>query len=267
MPFFLNQDSAGSTTEDEPIEVPSPRDQRFPQAATVRTAGDFIAVEHSDRLIPSAGEDFILFSWIKPRRLPKEEAETIFLAKIEGDRAGARGFSLGLVQTGELVRPTLYWRDANGEGEGFLFSEISLAAKEWLFLGVGVVENKLLTVYSALPDADGEYKLNFHGSHELEQEVIPMTSTDFVIGSKRSGNFRGHLGPFGIIAGKELKEDFQEIFSELLEDPSQFPESVEKEQVRLFVPETVADLSSYGHTVKVRGIGEFGEKSKKDRSK
>ena len=108
-PTHTGEDSTSIIELDE-------HDETFPNAAHIRTAGDFIAVPHRDVLEPIAGKDFFLFSWVKLRRIPKDEEEVIFLAKIDGESGSARGYSVGIVRKGSVVRPTVYWRNAEGVG-------------------------------------------------------------------------------------------------------------------------------------------------------
>ena len=125
-------------------------------------------------------------------------------------------------------------------------------------------------LHSVTLGADGTRQMKFHGSHEFEEPIFPINTADLFLGSKRSGNFRGYLGTFGIFRGADLQERFSEILSELGELPRVLPHDLEDEEIMLFVPNTKQDLSSVQHSVKVRGIGEFSEKkesSKKHTSK
>ena len=53
-------------------------DDLSPVHAPVRTGGDFIAVGHSEGLMPSEEKDFIFFSWVWFKRYPKEGETTKF---------------------------------------------------------------------------------------------------------------------------------------------------------------------------------------------
>ncbi|MCI5065800.1 hypothetical protein MRY87_08760 [bacterium] len=253
---FLREQSADSLPKSEEIE-------EFHASAPIRTAGDFISVSHHSALESRSGQDFFLFSWIKLRRNLKDGEEAIFLAKIEGNRSAAHGYSLGLVRRGNIVRPTFYWRDSAGRGQSFLFSEIEVFPKRWILLAVEIRKNQRLSLFSGQIDPLGAVQEIFHGSYELEEEVIPSNTAPLFIGSRRTGNFRGEIGPFGIFRGEQLSERFVQLRNHLKSVELALPDELPPEDVMLFVPETEEDLSPFHHPIRIRGIGEFV--SKKER--
>lgn len=272
LPFLLESGRPGPTTvttgSSAEDGVATEVDELFPAAVHIRTAGDYVVVPQSEQLDTKEGEDFFVFSWVKLRRLPKPDEKVMYFAKTQVEGGRTFGYAVGLVRTGEVYRPIVHWEDDQGHGGSYLFTELLFAPKHWLLLAFGVVDNKVLTLSSAMPSPQTkEMAITFHGSHELEIPVVAVSPANILLGSTRAGNFRGFIGPFGVFRGEKLAEHFKEIVEELTDEPFQLPSDVEKGEVKLFVAEGITDQSPNHFELKARGIGEFSSKSRKERKK
>lgn len=252
-------------------------DSLFPTAANIRTAGDFLLVPNAPELDPVADTDFVFFSWVKFRRLPKEGEEVTFISKLDIDGHHAEGYSLGFEKKGDIVHPKVYWRHqlkehervvgedgsvVEGIGGSLLFAEISIVPKKWILIAFAAFNNKVISLSTASEALDGSFKQQFHGSHELAEQSVPHTESDLYLGSKKTGSFRGFLGPFGVFRGKEFQERWKSLLQDLTSSPHSVPEVVDADEVMLFVADSQNDLSQSQKEVRARGIGELTKKKK-----
>jgi hypothetical protein len=250
--------SPPDTPEVEQEEV----DARFPDSASIRSSMNYLSISSSPTLEPHLGEDFAFFAWLKFRRPPNDGDEVISIAKLEGSGAASRGYSFGVVQRGGVVRPSLYWRDRDGNGGNFLFSEIQIVPRRWLLLSFGVFQNHIAVVHSAQEGLDGKLREVFHGSYEFEQPILPSCEKDLMLGAGTSGIFRGQIGPFGIFRGMDLQGRWKPVRESLRETPLLLPEDLEAQEIMLFVPDSQDDLSPFQHKIRSRGIADLKKKSK-----
>jgi len=248
IPVFLTlnfsqvaRDAAHDNNED--------RDGLFPSAFQVTWPGDFIRVKSSEYLLPSIGEDFIFFVWVKFKKVPEEAERIVFAVKFNPDEISQQGFTLGIARDGDAIFPRVGWRDQEGAGDAYRFSKMLFVPRRWILLALSFVEDRYLAVHAFVKSSTGDSKLHLLGGYELDPAVLPLSKQDLILGALNNGRFRGKIGPFGIISGEGYSADLETILRELSSSPLKVPELVKEEDVRLWCTDGKKDLSSYKHPV------------------
>ncbi len=220
----------------------------FPKSIVIEGDRDFIRIAHQDDLNPLPGKDFLFFAWFQLRRLPLEGNRLILVSKYSPETKNEPGYRIAIEKAGGTPRIAVYWRDSSGKGRWFTFGELPLLPREWFMLGVSLHNQRYLGVHTISLASTGKADVRLIGGYDLgEESVIPDSAADLVLGSVRSGGFRGRLGAIGIIQGKELARDFKPLLKELGKSPQSKPSSVSSRMIRLWTTDFSSDNSEFKH--------------------
>lgn len=213
---------------------------------TVHRAGVRKTVAAHDSLNPSEGTDYMVFVWFRLRRVPESGEYTAVLGKFDAKARNRPGLAISLEGAPDGVRPRVYWNNAAGEGRWYSFASRYLRRNGWYLLAVSFSQDTFLSAY--LVD-QAELESNpLVGAHRLGKRVDPSSSADLVVGALGSGDFRGDIGPFGILSAKGLHKDIQGYVARLAASPNHIASGIPADAVRLWASPEV-DLGSFKHAV------------------
>lgn len=226
-------------------------DRLFPNARVIGGPNTFLSVSHADDLQPIAGRDFLLTAWFKLRRLPALDERWIVLSKYDGESKVRNGYALALARDGDLVRPELYWRSAEGKGTWLRFSELDIDSKEWFMLAISFRQDSFLGMHAVTPAVDGREaaKVVLLGGYQLN-EMAAGSNEPLLVGSFNVGKFRGMIGPLGIFTPRDLSERLGEILNAAAAAPPAVPDELSLDEVRLWIADGQKDESGTPHSVR-----------------
>lgn len=216
----------------------------------------YISVADGPGLNPQASEDFILFSWIRPRSFPEDGQDIVYLAKIGPDPA-KEGYGLGYRREGREVRPIVHWKDKSGVGDRFVFSEMSILPREWVLLVVSFLDGRYLAVHSAQPETDGGIEYKLLGAHDISNIESPAAESNLVLGALQHGPYRGRIGPFGILSGQALSENLEGLVYEIVKLTRQEVDSIENTEIKMLMIEPGIDLSANQNEIDLSSFPRF----------
>ncbi|HMP26739.1 MAG TPA: hypothetical protein PKD37_01945 [Oligoflexia bacterium] len=211
-------------------------------AFSIRSSGKFIKVPHSPRYLPEVGEDYALLIFFKMNRLPSKGDRVLLLSKFDSFSPAKRGLAISLKKDqDESVHPEVYWRSNAGVGGWYKFSDLPIVAKEWICLLLSFRVGALLGMHSVsfLPARKPEASLL--GGYQLlipdkNEPILPISKSDLLIGSFGGGEFRGAIGPIGIIKKDNLTEILPELLRYLKQgDLQNPPEIIDPSHLQLWI--------------------------------
>lgn len=249
VPIYIAYEASGYFTDPQDQETKKNVDPVFPDSIPISTQGSHIRLKHDPLLNPTKGKDFAFLIWFKVRQLPSDQDRMVLISKQDFSNSLQPGYSLSLTRYGNSIRPLVYWKDMEGKGGWYRFSDIELAAKAWYMFFLTFREGSLLGLHiaKAIPGKKPERLLL--GGFQFSTPVLPDTETDLIIGSPRNGSFRGKLGPIGIFSGIYLKKHFQEIFRDFSREPLTLPSNIKEDQVVFWSPHGDTDLGPHAHKI------------------
>jgi hypothetical protein len=200
----------------------------IPDAITVNQSGVVVHVPHVDAINPDANVDWLLLNWIKLKKGILPDERVVLSAKYDPSSKVRPGFSVALRGGIDGVRPMVYWQNEEGDGRWFTFSPIQLQSREWYLLGVSFRRGTLgmHVVSSASPKS-----ILPLGGYDVGEGVLPINSSELIVGSFANGRFRGKLGPFGIVKGEKLTKILPELLKQAARNPGTIPDPQENGQV------------------------------------
>lgn len=221
----------------------------FKEPITLQTIGSHLRIADKNSLNPKAGEDFLFNVWFSLKSLPQAGERTMIFEMLEGEGQGRFGYALGLVREGRAIFPLVFWRDQDGRGGWYQFTELEIAPKRWTNLSLTFHDDHKLGVHGAVYQAQ-RYHRELYGGYELSAEVIPQPKSDLRIGAFKSSRFIGDLGSVTILSGKKLSAKFRSLFKQLVEYP-ETPPSVDENTLKLFLSAEAKDLSRFEHVIEL----------------
>ena len=218
------------------------------EAVSFVRGGDSLCVEHATDLNPQSGRDFLISGWFKLKELPRAEKRMFLLSKLSNDRQ-MNGYVLALERDGDLVRPAVFWRDANGRGSWRSFSDISIAPNVWFMLSLSFYEGRFLGVHFAIRQAEQKIQPHLVGGYELSEEVLPSSESQLCTGMVGSSGYRGSLGLLSIFSPRGLSKKLNRVVKDLARRPASLPREFSLDENVLLVKDGQADSSTRGHVV------------------
>ena len=231
----------------------------FPDSLVIATIGRFIRVVDSTHLDPEAGRDFIVSGWFNFRRLPSNGETMLLMTKFDAAAPSKSGYALALTRTGNIIRPTVYWRNVRGKGGWQEFSELTIEPKQWVMLSLSAHEGTLLGVHAVTFDEKGKARVQVLGGIEFAAPIIPESEVSLVLGSTGPDSFLGKIGPFGVISEPGLWENLREVINQLAKTPNRLPSGVSAEGLRLWSLGAKKDSSPANRLIEA--VGGKGKKS------
>ncbi|NLF26001.1 MAG: hypothetical protein GX589_10150 [Deltaproteobacteria bacterium] len=229
---------------------------KFSKAVQIVGGERYLQISAAPGQNPSVEKDFILMAWFRVAALPTEGKRFVLLQKHDYTLNFAPGYALALERRGREILPAVYWRSLKNQGRWYRFSELLLAPKDWFLLVLSFSDEGVLGLRAAIVKDSETPRMQVLGGYRLESTLIPSSQSDLIVGSIIPSRLRGYVGPFGIFSGYNLRKRFEEIFSQILEDPQNLPEALKAEEVRLWfggVDEERGDAGQDRHIVR-RGV-------------
>lgn len=229
------------------VEEVAQGDAVFAESTRIGGAGQFLEIERSVALSPEAGQDFLLVSWIKFLRLPDPGARVEVVARVDNSRGLRPGFSLDLIAEpgpgdSRAVRPQVYWKNAEGEGGAYTFSELEIPPRSWAMFGLSYTEGKFLGLHVALLN-EGEDKvaIKLLGGYPLERPVLPQPNVGLRVGAVGKGAFRGLIGPLAILSRAQFDQPLARLVKEIAKAKLKIDRVVPADSIRLLVTDGATD--------------------------
>jgi hypothetical protein len=203
--------------------LPSSADA-IPDAVSVLQSGVVIRVPHIDEMTPVQGEDWLFLSWIKLKKTVTPDERIVLSAKYDPASKVRPGFSVALRGGIDGTRPVVYWQNEEGDGKWFTFAPIQFQSKEWYLLALSFRSG---TLGMHIGSANSPKSVLSLGGYDVGEEVLPKTSSELIVGSFANGRFRGKIGPFGVVKGRQLSKVLSNIIKGTALKPGAMPESPE----------------------------------------
>lgn len=222
--------------------------ESFQNAREIRGGASQLQVLNSGDLQPVEGEDFLLTGWFKLLRLPKPGERVILFTKYDGAAPAFAGYAVELQRKGEDLVPLVYWRDGRSTGRWYYFSKVRIVPKSWFMVALSFQDNKALGLHIASMHLYEEERLQLLGGYNFDPPILPYAAADLRIGGQGSLALRGTVGPIGVFIGKQIPDDYQTLYSQMVERPMQIPPQLE-ESVRFWSIDGRRDLTSAGRKI------------------
>ncbi|NMC61810.1 MAG: hypothetical protein GYA55_01440 [SAR324 cluster bacterium] len=221
--------------------------------------GAHIRIAHDSNLNPIVGEDFILMSWFKFFRLPKEKETFLLLSKVDSQLRSQRGYRLGITREHGRLRPFIYWRNSESQGGAYKFSDLNLTPRVWVMFGISFSNQRYLGLHAVIKAAGKKPEVMKLGGYELSVPVFPDSSADVFVGSFGGTPYRGLLGPLSIVSFKERKESLYRIFKTAAQEGESIKSIFGDEQIKLLIEDARSDSSKFGHLITISSDIEKGQ--------
>jgi hypothetical protein len=203
----------------------------IPDAISVNQSGVVVHVPHFDALNPDSTEDWLMLNWIKLKKGIVPDERVVLSAKYDPSSKVRPGFSLALRGGIDGIRPMVYWQNEAGDGRWFTFAPFQLQSKEWYLLGLSFRRGTLGMHAVSATSPKSVLPL---GGYDVGEGVLPLNSSELIVGSFANGRFRGKLGPFGVIKGKKLGKILPDMLKQAARAPGTIPDPQENGQVILW---------------------------------
>lgn len=239
-------------------------DPVFPENITVQSQGAFLRISESPVLSPQPDKDYILAAWFNLKRVPQAGEDMSLISKVDHSHPFKPGFSLALSRHGSLVRPVIYWKDSQGKGGWYNFSEVRIVPRTWFSFVISVYGADRIGLHMVTIEEGQKPKRDLLGGFQLSVPVYPVTKEPLYVGSLQSGSFRGKIGPISVFSGKNLHKDFKDILKEISRDPLSIPSDIKPTEVMLWCPDGRNDRSSYNHPITRSKAAERGSRAQSE---
>jgi hypothetical protein len=187
--------------------------------------GSFLAtIGKSESFNPKAGEDFLVFLWVRFSKYPTKGARAIVALKYDEKSSDRQGFGLALVRGRAGVRPEVYWKGGSRVGGWYPFPDVEIELHKWYLLAVSFRGDRFLGFHTVAHSLKSSETVLTLGGHEVTGLPFPVSSAPLALGKNGSrSSFRGDIGPSGIVAGSNLSDHLQHILGELSKQPTIIP--------------------------------------------
>jgi hypothetical protein len=231
-PFGSGAVTLSSPNKSEPDFVPF----------SVSRSGSYLKAQVGESANPLSGQDYVFFLWFRLRKLPASGETLGIVGKFDSELPGKPGYAISLEGAPDGVRPRVYLSTGSNRGEvnsrWYSFSSYPMNRRDWYLLTVSIVDDKFVTTY--LGRAFSSEAPLLLGGHQIEGSSVegvgslPQSKADVVVGAFGSSRFRGQIGSYGILAGKQLSKKLPGYLAAIQAQPSVFPVDVPKEFVLLW---------------------------------
>jgi hypothetical protein len=198
----------------------------------VASPGAFLKALGGERLNPVPGEDYLLFVWLRLRRIPQPGEVLGVASKFDPQVPNKPGYALSLEGALDGVRPKVYLSAASAQGRWFTFAAHPLVRGTWYMFALSISQDSYVSVHLAQLGSDQPPVLL--GGYEMRLPSLPLSSSDVAVGSIGAGRFRGQVGPFGIISARKLQRTLVDQLAQMQVEPLEVPSGVDREAVLLW---------------------------------
>lgn len=231
------------------------RDELFPDAISVRHSGSRLKIGHQPFLQPDGKSDLLIIAWLKPFELPSGDSKIIVAAKFDGKAKARPGYALALQRISDKIRPAVYWRNPEGQGGWYTFSEVEILPRSWFMFALSFYDQHKLGLHIIHPKLSGGFEARLAGGYEFEQPIYPLNDKPLEIGAIDDTNYRGKVGPIGIFSMKGLRDRLAEILDGFSQAKSSIPSAIKHEEVSFFTPDDQIDMGVNKVTIEAIKIG------------
>ncbi len=198
----------------------------------VSSAGLYRKAVGGERLNPVPGQDYVLFVWVKLRRIPAHGEIYSVVGKFDAQVPNKPGFALSLEGAPDGVRPRVYLSAGSGGGHWYSFAAHPMTRKNWYLFSMALSDDTYVSTYVA--QHGSEQGPAFLGGYKMRLPSLPFSASDISVGALGTSRFRGHIGPFGVLSAKDLQQDLLQHLAEMQADPNLPPRRLPQAAVRLW---------------------------------
>lgn len=199
---------------------------------TVSHNGAYIKATVADSANPTGGEDFAFLIWFKLRKAPATGEALGVVGKFDSEVHGRPGYAISLEGAPDGIRPRVYLSSGDTPGRWYSFSSYPMNRRDWYLLAVSLVDDTFVT--ASLGRAFAKEGPVLLGGHRISGANLPHSKADVVVGAYGASRFRGQIGPFGVLSGRDLAESLPKTLALLQVDPGSLPDVQATEMVRLW---------------------------------
>lgn len=177
-------------------------------------------IEGTENLNPVVGQDFLLFVWVKPSRMPTPTSRAIVVLKFDPHRVTRPGFAVAFAQSAQGLRPEVYWKGASVRGGWYSFPELEIPLHKWTLLALSYRADRFLGLHAVVNREAKGASFKTLGGHVVDGTAPPEARVPIDVGAIQGGSsFRGDIGPLGVITGRQLEEHLLELLRAINRDP------------------------------------------------
>jgi len=178
------------------------------------------------------GEDYALFIWFKLRKAPAVGEALGLVGKFDSQEPGRPGYAVSLEGAPDGIRPRVYLSSGAVPGRWYSFSSYPLNRRDWYLLTLSITRDTFVS--TSLGRAFSHEAPILLGGHRIGEGELPVSKADLVVGAFGASRFRGQIGPFGILSGKDLSVEMTSFLEEMQRAPSAGPAYIKNGVVRLW---------------------------------
>ena len=236
-------------------------DPVFPSSIPVKSRGsNFSIADHPD-LSATDGKDFIFFGWFKFDGVPDEGQRMSLVTKIDFSKPTRPGFAIEVSRRDDYFRPSVYWKNAGGQGAEYDFSDFKMVLGAWYgfvvtyrqpnILGLHVVTIKdSIKADSVEPDSETDDAhqnkkplWTLLGGYELKIPIFPFSpKVPMTVGAPQFGIFRGAVGPIGVISGPSASKNLRGLLKVLAKSPLDVARYIPKQDLIFLTTDGTTDV-------------------------
>ncbi len=227
------------------------KENKFVKCSFSAKPGQSFKIEDNNLLNPEEGKDFILTSWFKFRKLPKDGERAVLITKYDAKTAYKQGYALAVEkQASTGYRGSLFWQDIHNNGRWYTYGEIPLVTGKWFMFTASYTSNKYLALYYT-HELNGEIITELIGAYKVS--ATPASKSDFKVGSLVSRVFDGRVGTVSIIKPANVDKNLENIIKANFTKPRKFSKLYKKEDVALWTVGAGEDLGK--NNLKIIKVG------------
>ena len=113
----------------------------------VSRGGAYVKAAIGSTANPTTGDDYVLFVWLKLRKLPAVGEALGIVGKFDSQIPGRPGYAVSLEGAPDGIRPRVYVSGADSPGRWYSFSSYPMNRRDWYLLTVSIVEDTFLSVF------------------------------------------------------------------------------------------------------------------------
>jgi hypothetical protein len=212
--------------------APHPNQAPFPETFTVGGPGLYKKALVGEKLNPTAGKDYAFFIWLKLRKVPAVGETLGLVGKFDSQVENRPGYAISLEGGLDGVKPRVYLSAASGGGRWYTFSPYPMSRKYWYLLAVSLSDDTFVSAHIVREGSSDQPTLL--GGHRIGLSSLPQSASDIVVGAFGASRFRGVIGPFGVLIGKDLREDLSGYLSAIRDAPAGIPSEIETDTIGLW---------------------------------
>jgi hypothetical protein len=218
----------GNGAHEEGGTAPHP----FAEIFSVPGVGFYKKALVGEKLNPVPGKDYSVFVWFKLRKIPAVGETYGLIGKFDAQVARKPGYALSVQGAPDGVRPQVYLSAASGVGRWYSFAAYPMNRKYWYLLAFSLSDDAFVSAYIGRHGALEEPALL--GGHRIGLPALPASASDLVVGSFGASRFRGAIGPFGVLVGKDLRQRMPEYLAAMQSETNGIPSSLDEDEVQLW---------------------------------